>query len=320
MHLLISKAGRIERVGPTFAKLQPKFDFLGKSIFDIFHLRHKHLGDHAKHELGTLVGGKLHLEFQTRPQTTLKGFLVNLPQTDAMLLNLSFGISVVDAVRDYSLTIRDFAPTDLTVEMLYQFEAKHVIMNESRELNQRLQDACLAAEIQASTDALTGLKNRRALDQVLSSMVLSRKVFGLMHLDLDFFKEVNDTFGHAAGDKVLQMASSVFLDETRVGDTVARVGGDEFILVFNDLVDERRLMKIADRIDTRLEQPLDFRGQFCKISGSVGVTTSKFYDVPDADRMLSDADFALYASKSNGRACATMATIDLLRTSTDLVR
>jgi diguanylate cyclase (GGDEF)-like protein len=267
-----------------------------------------------------MVGGKLHLEFQTGPHTSLKGILVNLPQTDAMLLNLSFGISVVDAVRDYSLTIRNFAPTDLTVEMLYQFEAKNVIMNESRELNQRLQHARLAAEIQASTDALTGLKNRRALDQVLSKMVLSRKVFGLMHLDLDFFKEVNDTFGHAAGDEVLQKASSVLLDETRAGDTVARVGGDEFILVFNDLVDGQRLMTIADRIVTRLEEPLEFQGQTCNISGSVGITTSKFYDIPDADRMLSDADIALYASKHNGRACATMATEDLLRTKTDLAR
>ncbi|HHS88916.1 MAG TPA: GGDEF domain-containing protein, partial [Rhodobacteraceae bacterium] len=179
-------------------------------------------------------------------------------------------------------------------------------------LNTRLHRARKAAEEQASRDALTGLRNRRAMDAHLKTLVETQTPFGLMHVDLDYFKAVNDTFGHAAGDRVLQAAAGVLVDEMRTEDMVARVGGDEFVIVFENLVDNDRLAAIAARIVERLEEPVDFQGQDCRISGSIGYTTSKFYSVPDLDRMLSDVDLALYASKKKGRACSTMVTPDLL--------
>jgi len=186
-------------------------------------------------------------------------------------------------------------------------------MDESRRLNERLHGARLAAEEQAIPDTLTGLRNRRAMDQSLAGLAARGSEFALMHLDLDYFKTVNDTHGHAAGDHVLQAAARVLLDETRHGDTVARVGGDEFVLIFPGLVDEVRLARIAGRIVKRLEEPVEFQGKTCRISGSIGFTTSRFYEVPDLDQMLSDADVALYASKHKGRACTTMVTPDLLK-------
>lgn len=309
MHVLVDQAGNITRVGPTFAKLRDEDSFLGKNIFQIFELRRPRVGARDTCAVDQMIGVKLRMAFRTEPRTSMKGMLVQLPQSDDLLLNLSFGISVVDAVRDYALNTGDFAPTDLTVEMLYQFEAKNVIMDESRDLNTRLQRARMSAEKQATTDVLTGLKNRRAMDALLADMALSRRPFGLMHLDLDYFKEVNDTFGHRAGDQILQKAASILLSEVRAEDAVARVGGDEFVLVLDNIVDVKRLMLIAERIVQKLEEPVEFQNKKCSISGSIGITASSFYKSPDPVRMLSDADIALYASKDKGRACATVATV-----------
>ena len=77
-------------------------------------------------------------------------------------------------------------------------------MEASRKLNARLQQAALAAQERAFTDALTGLKNRRAMDQIVADFLSSGQAFALMHFDFDLFKSVNDTFGYAAGDHVLQ--------------------------------------------------------------------------------------------------------------------
>lgn len=170
-------------------------------------------------------GVKLHLRFRDPPATGLKGVLMPLPGGQGAIVNLSFGISILDAVRDYRLTSGDFAATDLAIEMLYLVEAKSAAMEASRLLNQRLQGARIAAEEQAFTDTLTGLKNRRAMDHVLGRVIATQMPFAVMHVDLDFFKAVNDRLGHAAGDHVLQEVARIMIDATRRGkDTVARTG------------------------------------------------------------------------------------------------
>ena len=239
------------------------------------------------------------------PRRSLKGVLVALPQGGAVV-NLSFGISVLDAVRDYALTSADFAATDLAIEMLYLVEAKSAAMEASRKLNLRLQGAMIAAEEQAFTDTLTGLKNRRALDHVLERMLGAKVPFALMHLDLDYFKTVNDTLGHAAGDTVLQKVARVMVEHTRDQDTVARVGGDEFVILFNDLTDRRRLMRVGARLIEALEEPIPFEGHSCHISASIGITLTTAYSSPEASVMMNDADAALYASKRAGRGCARL--------------
>ncbi len=231
---------------------------------------------------------------------------------DGLLLDMSFGISVVDAIGTYDLTIGDFAATDLAVEMLYLLEAKSAAMMESRKLNTRLQGAKIAAEEQAYTDTLTGLKNRRAMDHVLERFIEADEKFGLMQIDLDYFKAVNDTMGHAAGDHVLLEVAKILVDETRDEDLVARVGGDEFVLLFHRLTDIEKLNDIASRIIKRMEVPIAFNGKHCRISASIGTTVSDYYQTPDVVKMLGDADLALYASKNKGRACYTVFTKDLL--------
>lgn len=299
MHVILSGDGTVLHSGATLQKLCHGKTLDGSQFFKVFDLRRPR-DIRSIADLRRAAGQKLHLQLREAPHTGLKG--VAVPWAHGAVVNLSFGISILDAVRDHALTSADFAATDMTVEMLYLVEAKSAAMEASRKLNQRLQGARIAAEEQAFTDTLTGLKNRRALAHVLRRLSSGPTGFALMHLDLDFFKAVNDTLGHPAGDHVLQEVARILVEETRESDTVSRVGGDEFVLVLPGRTEPDRLDAIAHRIITRLQQPIPFEGQVCRISGSIGTSLSDHYDPPDPDRMMADADLALYASKRQGRA------------------
>jgi diguanylate cyclase (GGDEF)-like protein len=301
MHAILDMQGRILHAGPTLAKLAPAGPFDGRCAFDVFEVFRPRAVDSIEALLAH-SRMRLHLRLLDAPQTKLKGVLVPVPGGQGAILNLSFGISILEAVRDYDLTNADFAATDLAMEMLYLVEAKSAAMEASRTLNLRLQGALIAAEEQAFTDTLTGLKNRRALNHVLTRLIARDARFALMQVDLDFFKAVNDSMGHAAGDHVLQQVARILVDETRDADTVARVGGDEFVILLNDPGARATVERIAQRLIRRIEEPVPFEGHLTRISASAGSALSWAYDRPDRARMLADADRALYASKAAGRA------------------
>jgi len=309
MYLLVSATGHIQRVGPTMQKLRAELSLEGQRFLEVFEMQRPR-DVTTMQQLMFKAGLKLHLRLRDRPESGFKGILVPLRDGGAVV-NLSFGISIVDGVRDYALTSADFSATDLAVEMLYLIEAKSAAMEASRTLNLRLQGAMIAAEEQAFTDTLTGLKNRRAMDHVLARLLDARANFAMMHLDLDYFKAVNDTLGHAAGDHVLQRVARILVDETRAEDTVARVGGDEFVLLFNRLTDAVRLEEVALRLISQLEIPISFNDQICKISGSIGTVIAAQDSDLSAEQLLEAADVALYASKHKGRACHTFFHPDL---------
>jgi len=311
MHVFIDKMGVIINAGPSFQKLWPD-SVLGTSFLDL--LKPKKQGNTQDLDwLFAQAGRKLSFVVQTDHPIGLKGLLMpfdlgqetdmQVAQRQGALINLSFGISVLEAVQHYDLTSSDFAPTDLTIEMLYLLEANSAAMSASRTLNERLQGAKLAAEEQAYTDTLTGLKNRRAMDFLLPRLVEHRTDFALLNLDLDFFKAVNDTMGHAAGDHVLQEVARVMKEETREEDIIVRTGGDEFVLIFVKMNQRAKLSEIADRLIKKIEVPIPFNGQDCNVSASIGATLSCWYDTPDLDVISDDADVALYAAKDNGRGC-----------------
>ena len=187
--------------------------------------------------------------------------------------------------------------------MLYLVEAKSAAMEASRKLNQRLQGAKLAAEEQAATDMLTGLQNRRAADRILEHRAAERRGFALMHLD--FFKSVNDTKGHAAGDYVLQEVAKVMRAETRKGDMIARVGGDEFMILIENETSKDVLEEIAQRLIVGIEKTIVFEGAACNVSASIGIALNHTGSVLGPDELVQNSDRALYASKAKGRACAT---------------
>lgn len=301
MHALVSLTGHILHAGPTLEKLRPGTGFMGTRFLEAFELRRPR-GIDRINQLAVPGGTQVNLRLRERLDVPLKGVAIALPKEAGLLVNLSFGIAAVEAVGIFDLSAGDFPPTDLTVEMLYLVEAKEAVMEESRNLNLRLQGARVAAEKQAYTDTLTGLRNRRGLDMILDRYAKCGEKFSLMHLDLDFFKAVNDTLGHAAGDYVLQEVAHILMDVTRDEDTVIRVGGDEFVLVFHRLTNADTLGAVAKRILARLEEPIIYQDGPCKISGSIGITVSDDYPEPAPEQMLLDADMALYASKNAGRA------------------
>jgi diguanylate cyclase (GGDEF)-like protein len=306
MHLRVSATGCVVHAGPTVARLRPHTGWQGRPFLEVLRLLRPNAAPTMAGLLG-LAGQRLHLQFRAPPETKLRGVVHPLPD-GGCLVTLALGYCVVEAVRDYGLTERDFAHCDPTVEMLFLIEAKSAALMESKNVNARLSAAQAAAQQQAETDVLTGLHNRRAMDQRLTQMTDERRgsSFGLMHLDLDYFKQVNDTYGHGAGDHVLLVVADILREETRTGDLVARVGGDEFVLIFPDCTDVALLDLIAARIIARLEVPIPYGDVECRVSASIGTTVSTLYPRPDPDRMLSDADTALYASKNRGRACHTL--------------
>ena len=299
MHIVFDKNGMITHAGPTALKVCQK-GLIGQQFLDTFEIK-------RPRELLTLndlyenAGRRLNLQFRHSATRQLKAVILEGPEQGCMTVNLSFGISVVDAVQEFNLTAADFAPTDLTVEMLYLVEAKSAAMEASRQLNERLQSARMEAEEQALTDTLTGLMNRRGMDKLLAQLVDGHESFAVMHIDLDFFKAVNDTYGHAAGDHVLQKAAEIMEKEVRKSDVVARVGGDEFVLLIREAADRSILAQIAERIIAKLKQPIQFDGNQCRISGSAGIVHAEDYEQKNADQMLGDADAALYAAKRDGR-------------------
>ena len=306
MYLLVDAGGCIKAAGATIRKLRPDEVLIGADFMQVFEVRRpSSAGSFAA--LAAASGKRLSLSFRTGPRAQFKGIVTTLDEGGDVLINLSFGISVIEAVAEYGLTVSDFAVTDLAVEMLYLVEAKSAVMDELRCLNQRLQGAMIAAEERAYTDTLTGLKNRRAMEHVLGRLIDQGQAFGVMHLDLDYFKSVNDTLGHAAGDRVLQHVAGILVQETRRQDTVVRFGGDEFVLIFDGLVDQDILGRIALRLIERLEEPIPYNGDICRISASIGTAVSTHYARPEPDRMLHDADMALYRSKRAGRARVSFA-------------
>ena len=196
--------------------------------------------------------------------------------------------------------------------MLYLVEAKSAAMEELRRLNTRLDGARIEALEASVTDKLTGLRNRRALEPVLTRMAETRADFALMHLDLDHFKGVNDTFGHAAGDAVLQAVACRLTSGTRDRDTLIRIGGDEFLLV---LPEQSRTEAVADLAQPpdRGNRPADTlrRPGGLTVSASIGASLSRGYDPLDPVRMMHDADTALYAAKAAGRGIYRLYTPEL---------
>lgn len=306
MHLVLDREGQILHAGPTLHKVNACGDLLGKRVMDVFELkRPRHL--RQPEDLQKIVNQKLRLRLIAPPQLSFKGVLVPTGgDAGEMILNLSFGISVLEGVRHFSLSNADFAATDLALELMYLVEAKTAAMDASAKLNLRLQGAKVAAEEQAYTDTLTGLKNRRALDTALSHLLKKGVSFAVMQIDLDYFKAVNDTLGHAAGDHVLKTVAGLMVDTIRENDMVARVGGDEFTIVLPDVRSENVMRRVGKRIIEKLEEPIPYDGNICRISASIGTVWIQPGQIRKMEDVLSDADVALYASKHAGRAMQTL--------------
>jgi diguanylate cyclase (GGDEF)-like protein len=305
LHLLLDAGGRVLAIGPTLARVLDGRASIGARFEDLFEVRSPG-GAVTAAEVLDRAGQRFRLVPRHRPKVGLRGLGQRVGEGGQMLLNLSFGIDLVSAVREFALTDADFAATDLAMELLYLAEANAAVTRELRGLNLRLEGARLQAEEEALTDPLTGLRNRRAADLFLERLCAAGAPFGLLHLDLDYFKAVNDTLGHAAGDHVLAEVGQVLRDQIRAEDCAARIGGDEFLLIVAGRSEPAVLQAIAARIIARVSQPIDFEGTLCRVSASIGIVRSLDMGQPDAAQLVAAADRALYAAKHAGRSQAVL--------------
>jgi diguanylate cyclase (GGDEF)-like protein len=156
---------------------------------------------------------------------------------------------------------------------------------------------------QAAHDDLTTLPNRAETERLLAKALArarrSDARVGVLFVDLDHFKQCNDTLGHAAGDHVLREAAGRMMTVVRSGDTVCRLGGDEFVVVVEPVVDDCDVVDVADRIAAVLAEPVTYGETLIVTGGTVGVAISD--DDSDADSLLSEADSAMYRAKATAR-------------------
>jgi diguanylate cyclase (GGDEF)-like protein len=159
-------------------------------------------------------------------------------------------------------------------------------------------------EYMAHHDALTDLANRVLLNQrlehALGARIHREEIVAVHHLDLDQFKAVNDTFGHPAGDKLLKMVADRLRGLVRASDTIARMGGDEFVIVQAPIKDPAEATSLAEQIIRSISEPFDIDGHQAMIGASVGIAVGPG-DGLRPDRLLRNADLALYRAKGDGR-------------------
>ncbi|RIK85818.1 MAG: bifunctional diguanylate cyclase/phosphodiesterase [Hyphomicrobiales bacterium] len=197
---------------------------------------------------------------------------------------------------------------DVTADVGLAEELKRVnALTEAR--NVELEAARARIEHNALHDSLTGLPNRRYLDDLLADhagrFATESERAALLQIDLDRFKQINDTLGHLAGDAMLVHAAGMLRAAVAEDDFVARVGGDEFVVVrrwrhADAGAGVEELTALAERIVERMQEPLSYQGHECRVGVSVGIA-SDMDSLADPLRLLVNADIALYRAKDRGR-------------------
>ncbi len=151
-------------------------------------------------------------------------------------------------------------------------------------------------------DPLTQLPNRALLlDRIEQAMARERRTIALLFVDLDDFKVVNDTLGHAAGDALLTAVAARLRGCLRSADTAARIGGDEFALLLEEVVDPAEGERVANRVLDTMRRPFSLHGEPVHVTVSVGLVVAAAGTVT-VDELLRRADFAMYAAKRNGKS------------------
>lgn len=169
-------------------------------------------------------------------------------------------------------------------------------------------EAMRVMEHQARHDALTGLPNRRYADEYVAALggTLAgrgggtQRGFTFLHLDVDRFKEINDTLGHEAGDAILRHVAAILEDLVAPEDFVFRIGGDEFLIVREGDASDDAAAVLASRIIEAMNRPVDHRGHACRVGASLGIAHGRD-GAFDGPRTLVNADIALYEAKNSGR-------------------
>ena len=240
-------------------------NFLGRSVFDFIHPDH--------HGIVSERMRRMEEHGESAPWLELKFVRLDGLEIDVEVASTPFTLGGKPAVQSI---FRDITERKLAKEHL---------------------------EYLANFDSLTGLPNRRLFFDRMGQSLLNAKrqkhQVGLLYLDLDRFKEVNDTFGHAVGDLLLKETAGRLTQSLRLSDSAARMGGDEFTIILTKIVEPEDAAIVAKRIVKNLAKPFLLDGQMVSIGVSIGIGIYPI-DGEDADIMLKKADTAMYRAKEKG--------------------
>ncbi|PYB73262.1 bifunctional diguanylate cyclase/phosphodiesterase [Rhizobium wuzhouense] len=191
---------------------------------------------------------------------------------------------------------------DVSADVRLQEELREA-QRQTEQQNAALDAARLRMEHNSLHDALTGLPNRRFLDQKLAAPLDDSAGYGqltILHLDLDRFKEINDTLGHGAGDAILRHVATELEKAVTLGDFVARIGGDEFVVVCTKPLEPEEATRIGERLIAAINRPIVYNDHECRVGASIGIAIRQQASVA-AEQLLVNADIALYEAKRRGR-------------------
>ncbi|MCU0525009.1 MAG: diguanylate cyclase [Elainella sp. Prado103] len=193
----------------------------------------------------------------------------------------------------------DFHDLETTLQKALTF------VQQTRNQQQKIQETQRSLLRAAYSDSLTGLPNRSWLMQRLRRL-LERpqrpEFYAVLFVDLDYFKQVNDTLGHLIGDALLLRVSQRLQSCLREGDGIARLGGDEFAIILEGIADISEAVAVAQRIQDQLHQPFMLEGHSVQTGASIGITwNDQNYRSPE--ELLQNADVAMYCAKAQGKGC-----------------
>lgn len=214
----------------------------------------------------------------------------------------------------YCLLVQTAEPLPLPIKYLLRLYVREIGHGERIERRIRAEEKVKQMEWLANHDPLTNLANRRLLTQTADSLIdnaIKADTHATLHMDLDGFKAVNDTCGHAVGDDLLVLIAERIKDECHSDDLVCRLGGDEFVVLCGNIKNEEEVQQLASRLIDSIKIPTILSGKRCIVSVSIGIAWwrgSEDIGSKTVNEWMHEADQAMYSSKSNGKSCYRIAS------------
>ncbi len=306
---VVDRSCRIVAAGELLRRICPEVD--GQPLLeDCFSATHGELG----RDFAQLVADSGQLLILHRRVAgvvpPLRGQWMSINDNGLMFIGWPW-VTSFGQLGEMGIRLSEIPPHNPLAEMLMLLQTNRSAMDDAHELaralrqrRQELEQANKELEHRAFHDALTGLPNRLMLRDRLSQAIARaerhRGALAVLFIDLDRFKAINDTQGHQIGDAVLQSVASRIAGQLRKSDTVAREGGDEFLVLLEDIGSAQNAALVAAKLLHSLDQPYVIDSHSLHCSGSIGVAMYP-EDGASADELIKHADAAMFDSKGDGR-------------------